>query len=122
MILGFKTIHPVTKEPTGFVNKILQGKKIHSIREGNRWSEDWFIHFATGVRTKNYKQFHTATVKSVQDIVINNGHVIVEGIELNQHTIGLLAANDGFDSVEDFWNWFTEPVTGQIIHWTGYKY
>lgn len=33
-----------------------------------------------------------------------------------------LAKNDGFDSVEDFFAWFSEDFTGKIIHWTDLKY
>lgn len=30
--------------------------------------------------------------------------------------------NDGFDSLEQFWNYFTENKTLKIIHWTNFKY
>lgn len=48
MILSFKE---------QFIPKILDGTKIHTIREDkkNRWEAGKKIHFATGVRTKNYK-------------------------------------------------------------------
>jgi len=34
----------------------------------------------------------------------------------------ILAQNDGFPSVEAFFNWFSEDFTGQIVHWTERKY
>ena len=33
-----------------------------------------------------------------------------------------LATNDGFDSLEDFFEWFHEDFSGKIIHWTDLKY
>lgn len=36
--------------------------------------------------------------------------------------LNLLAKNDGFPSVEAFFEWFDEDFTGQIIHWTSLKY
>lgn len=33
-----------------------------------------------------------------------------------------LAINDGFDSVEDFFAYFSEDFKGKIIHWTPLKY
>ena len=34
----------------------------------------------------------------------------------------LLAMNDGFDSVEDFFLYFDESWDGEIIHWTPFRY
>ena len=33
-----------------------------------------------------------------------------------------LAIADGFDSIEDFFKYFTNDFTGKIIHWTDLKY
>ena len=33
-----------------------------------------------------------------------------------------LAKNDGFENEEDFWQWFNEPFSGVIIHWTNFVY
>jgi hypothetical protein len=131
MVLGFKTISPITKQPTKFQEKIVEGKKIHTIREGDRWRAGMKIHFATGVRTKRYTQFNSGIVTSVQNIHIappfekdgyTTGLILIDGNGLNEYTKSLLATNDGFDSINDFWLWFKEGIHGQIIHWTGYKY
>jgi len=37
-------------------------------------------------------------------------------------SIELLAKNDGFESVEDFWKWFNVEKTFRCIHWTDFKY
>lgn len=66
MVIGFKK---------QFVPKIKSGKKIHTIRrdEHNRWKVGRSIQMATGVRTKHYKQFHTAKCISIQKIFFNWG-------------------------------------------------
>lgn len=33
-----------------------------------------------------------------------------------------IAINDGFDSIEHFFQWFNKDFTGKIIHWTDLKY
>jgi len=32
------------------------------------------------------------------------------------------ALKDGFNSIEDFFNWFKEDFEGILIHWTNFKY
>ena len=123
MILGFK---PQFKEP------ILSGTKIHTIRadEKNRWRIGRIIHFATGVRTKNYEQFHEDACKYIQDIeisVVEKGSVAirmvyVDGRCLRGDEIYGLARNDGFKSANSFFEWFKDGFTGKIIHWTDFKY
>lgn len=138
MILGFKEKFPWGAN-TYFKNKIWASiektnfpsitPKLHSIREGDRWKAGMKIHMAYGVRTKNYNQFNKGIpeleyCKSVQEISISPGGLImIDGKGLNEYTKSLLAANDGFDSLEDFMKWFKKGLhKGQIIHWTDYKY
>ena len=132
MILGFKKVFQKTKTPTGFIGKIILGRKIHSIRAGSRWKAGMKIHFATGVRTPLYNQFNTGVVISVQKISISppvvhkDGYrtalILIDGKGINEYTKSVLASNDGFDSIDDFWNWFDKGIRGQIIHWTNFKY
>ena len=42
--------------------------------------------------------------------------------ELGANELKELAINDGFDSVEQFFQWFNEDFEGQIIHWSDKKY
>jgi hypothetical protein len=120
MVLGFKE---------RFVKPILERTKIHSIRtdEKNRWKPLILIHFATGVRTKNYNQFKLDTCKSVQTIEIiyyKNYFPIVkiDNRKLKFNEIIILAKNDGFNSLSDFFEWFNSDYKGKIIHWTDFKY
>jgi len=124
MILGFKP---------QFVEPINSGVKIHSIREDktDRWKEGNTIHFATGVRTKDYNNFKTDVCKSTQSIKIsyfigiffaNRITVYVDDRALNPFEISELATNDGFASTEDFFKWFDKDFEGKIIHWTDFRY
>ena len=121
MVLGFKE---------QFVPKILDGSKIHTIRrdEHRRWQKKVRIHFATGVRTKNYKQFKIGVCKFNQAIHTNaKEHTADLGLDGGMHKlsdkgIDLLAKNDGFDSTEAFWEWFNEDFHGVIVHWTDFVY
>ena len=130
MILGFKK---------QFVSKILSGEKIHTIREDkhNRWETGKKIHFATGMRTKNYNCFKIGICKSVQKIEITyKGNKIFVEIEGNPPYIWIqylkekythpnilkLAKNDGFDNIDDFFKWFDKDFTGKLIHFTNKKY
>jgi len=127
MILGFRTTDK-SGNKTGFVEKILDGKKVHSIRNGTRWRTGMSIQFATGVRTKIYKQFKIGTCSSVQSIKIrpsmdmSQSKVFIDGRELSVLEKQKLAWNDGFHNLVGFWLWFTEDVDGQLIHWSDLKY
>lgn len=149
MILGYKQKFPFNGQPTRFKEKIINGRKKHSIRNDytNRWKPGMMIQQAYGVRTKNYEQFATDQCVSLQDLRINelseeliqdypNSHVTVniDGkdryffILLDLKTlkdiqvIDLIAYNDGFDSTEDFFKWFGFAFKGKIIHFTDLRY
>ena len=110
--------------------------KLHSIRKGNRWKSGNSIQMATGVRTKRYNQFNRRIdglekCISVQviEIVYNDPNVLlkpmyvkVDGKKLNDSQIDILARNDGFESTQDFFNYFNEDFIGQIVHWTDLRY
>ena len=132
MILGFKK---------QFVDKILNGTKIHTIREdrNNRWKTGNKIHFATGIRTRNYNQFYQGTCKLVQDIEIihTTGYtqIFIDGnsyFDVFHHGFDNIyeytqllkefAINDGFDTVESFFEWFDQDFKGKLIHWTDFEY
>ena len=119
MVLGFHK---------RFVDGILAGRKIHTIRHGYRWSKGREIHMATGVRTSNYNQFnkkhpHLQVCKEIQTIEIIGAHnVTVDDVPLHRYQIEELAVNDGFKSSVGLFQWFKDDFYGQIIHWTDYCY
>jgi len=146
MVLGFK--QKIGKVETYFVEKILAfvyaeiakhfpNPKIHTIRQGNRWRKGMSIQMATGVRTKKYKQFNKglpdlSTCKHTQKIEIIWGkdsmgkHVLVliddEIVSNNKKIIDQLVVNDGFESKKQFFQYFNTNFSGQIVHWTDFKY
>lgn len=110
--------------------------KLHTIRrdEQNRWKEGMNIHFVVNGRTKDRFQF-APIVKcvSVQEIEIlhcpfpvdseqNHEIVSVDNKILKRAEIKLIAKNDGFESVEDFFKYFNQDFKGKLIHWTNLKY
>lgn len=119
MILGFKP---------QFVKPILDGSKIHSIRaDKNRlWKPGMTIHFATGVRTKNYKQFAKGVCIRVQHITMKMYYkypvIFISGQQIDRLIIDKLARCDGFIETKDFLNFFPDPFEGTIIHWTDFIY
>lgn len=123
MILGFKER---SKQP------ILDGTKIHSIREDkhDRWKAGRKIHGATGVRTKNYNCFFEDVCKSIQKIEIQHtvilgtrlSRITIDGVLQSTEQIEKLAINDGFKNRDDFFKWFDKDYTGKIIHWTDFRY
>ena len=108
--------------------------KLHTIREDktNRWKEGTKIDFFINVRTKNMFRFAPVLpVVSVQEIKIvydkvfgKNIHpdVIIDGVRLHPMKIDELAQNDGFDTIEEFFEYFNQDFKGKIIHWTDKRY
>ena len=122
MILSFKP---------RFVDKILDGTKIHTIREdkNKRWKPGRAIHFATGVRTKDYNRFAVGFCEGIQTIRIHyrnipkhSPDIYVDGILLSSDIVVKVAHNDGFNSTYDFNKWFSKDFEGIIVHWTDFKY
>ena len=133
MNLGFKP---------RFVPFIFSGSKKHTIRTDstNRWKAGMKIHFATGIRTKNYDCFKQGVCISTQTIEIvwkinNKGksneswgvQVYIDGNNVTNEAdiIDQLAKNDGFHDRKEFFEWEEwnkKYFKGKIIHWTNLKY
>lgn len=131
MVLGFKE---------QFVGQILNGTKIHTIRfdNKNRWKVGNKIHFATGVRTKKYRQFKLGECMSIQKILIirpskDEFEILVDERRLSIFECFDLSIRDGFTDIKEFIEWFL-PIKGcsfeygphtyraSLIHWTDFKY
>lgn len=108
-----------------FIPKYLDGTKIHSIRKGRRWRKGMTIHFYEKVRQKGMRKFRPDGIcNCVQDIVLScyARYVSIDGRKLTESEIDMLAHNDGFNSANDLFAFFSDNFTGQIIHWTNFKY
>lgn len=132
MIIGFKEQFP---------DKIIAGTKKHTIREDkcDRWKAGIWMHMATGVRSKKYNCFKGDICTGTQriDIEYRTGNLyneILVSIDSQYfydnftprakaiERMTELALNDGFDSIEAFFKWFSSDFTGKIIHWTSLRY
>lgn len=127
MLLGFKN---------QFVNPILEGEKIHTIRDDvhDRWQQGKTIHMCTGLRTKDLNIFNIKPCISVQKIVIDTYHEgicilnykhIIRHDWLQPTEIEILIRHDGFKRLSDFWEWFrsdSKMTTKKLIHWTHLTY
>lgn len=105
--------------------------KIHTIRPDapNRWKAGNKIHFVINNRTP--KRFQFAPViycTGTEKIVIKHSGeswrrmVSIDGWLQTKQELIALARNDGFESVDDFFAYFSEDFEGKIIHWTGFRY
>ena len=134
MILGFKKKF-ANGQLSNFKEKILEGIKIHTIREDKpkRWRAKRSIQMC--YRGKNYSVLdefnkglpHLQRCTGVQEIEIkthgNQKVIIINGRQLGLVEHLLLAKNDGFEDVHDFYRWFSMvEFKGRIIHWTDYRY
>lgn len=122
-----------------FIAKDKLSHKIHTIRddEKDRWQPGTKIDFFINCRQKNMFRFAPSiTVVSVQlieivyytdrEVLLNDlppkKRVAIDGNILKEAEILQLAQNDGFDTVEEFFEYFNEDFTGKLIHWTDKKY
>jgi hypothetical protein len=121
-----------------FVAKDKVHHKIHTIREDtkDRWQAGMKIDFFINCRqpsmfrfapilpvvsTQNIYITYTKAKKAmvfIDDICFYMQDFSVEG----NHKMLHLAQNDGFDTIEDFFDYFNKDFTGKIIHWTDLKY
>jgi len=115
-----------SRKPTNFEEKINNGIKIHTIRldKHDRWKTGIKIHFATGARSGNYNCFKEGACIDTQKIKIKGRRVFIDHVDCTWEEVEVLAKNDGFDSLDDFWAWFDKysPFNGKIIHWTKFLY
>lgn len=127
--------------------EVFENQKIHTIREdkNNRWKPGTMIDFFINARTKQMFRFAPriavvstqkvemiwtgkATPIPTIDIWID-GECYVANYEpeynssqQRQTRMEELAYNDGFDTVEEFLEYFNTDFTGKIIHWTDKRY
>lgn len=143
---GLESIYPVNQDYHDYImrhnmkfgkdwdkleSKILPNyqAKIHTIRrdKSNRWKEGINIHFVINNRTKDRFQFAPIfKVTKIQKIEIYHvgcfAQVKIDNKVLPADKHLQLAINDGFKSVEYFFEFFNSDFVGKIIHWTNHKY
>ncbi|MBY0488179.1 MAG: hypothetical protein K2P85_13480 [Flavobacteriaceae bacterium] len=128
----------------GFKNSNPFNAKLHSMREDkkDRWKPGMIIDFFINNRTKDMFRFAPRIpVISTQKIEItwisnfrnlqpsklspkrfNYLEVIIDDRLIEIKEVHELSQNDGFDTIEDFFDFFNEDFKGKIIHWTDKRY
>jgi len=108
--------------------------KLHTIREdkNNRWKPGVMIDFFINARQKNMFRFAPRIpVVSTQKIEIfyftdwpcvDQPAIYIDGKFLPYEQWLELAQNDGFDNIQDFFEYFNTDFSGKIIHWTDKRY
>lgn len=109
--------------------------KLHTIRRGHRWKRGMKIHMAINNRTANRFQFapviqcvsvqdieikHTGYAPNYPLVMVHNGKHLMNPLGYDE--IYRLAINDGFETIDQFFEYFNEDFEGQIVHWTKLKY
>lgn len=120
-------------------------QKKHTIRTdaANRWRAGMGIHFVINNRTPNRLQFLPVlpciSVQKFEVIYMMYGSYTIVKVFIGNKFYGkamlkdckvtdisngmeVISINDGFDSVNDFLEYFSDDFTGKIIHWTDLKY
>lgn len=106
--------------------------KIHTIRRDpeNKWREGTDIQLIIQQGEPDEFQF-APTIKclGIQRIQIDYSNLINEGpavfidYELvDKETLAKLVVNDGFATIAEFFYYFNEEFSGNLVHWTPLKY
>ena len=135
MRLNFSTKMPFDKKiETHFEDKILNGTKIHTLRNdpNGRWRAGRAIQFTNGERFKP-NTFKIGECISVQDVnltfepkheggIFGTLSICVDGTFLSKKDMGVFIKNDGFEQPTDFLWWFFPQGFGSVelklINWT----
>lgn len=118
----------------------LENPKVHTIREdkADSWKAGTKIDFFINCRQKKMFRFApvlpVVSVQKIEIVYYTNREILMNDLppnkailiddkkRLNDKEIEVLAQNDGFDTIEDFFAYFNEDFTGKIIHWTDLRY
>jgi len=107
--------------------------KLHTIRRDldNEWTAGIDIQLVININTPDEFQFApTLKCQSVQRIQIDYSNLInddgpavfIDYELLDRETLAKLAINDGFPTISDFFFYFNEEFTGNLVHWTPIRY
>jgi hypothetical protein len=110
---------------TGYVNPIDYGDvelqkyqpKLLTIRRKSLIKGDCYAYYTqNGGRFTPHIDYGSLRISDIATIKIENETVIVDGNEINADAIANLAALDGFDYVQDFFDWHGN-TEGYINYW-----
>lgn len=135
LLKQFVDLTPLNALATFEISKGLK-PKFHTIREDkkNRWRPGTTIDFFINARQKNMFRFAPRVpVVSTQEVFMTYAHNDIIEITIDDTYINNtleFAQNDGFDTWDDFFNFFyplikaspDECYRGKLIHWTYLRY
>lgn len=115
--------------------------KLHTIREdkNNRWKVGTKIDFFINARQKNMYRFapvlpvvriqnfeivyETSFYRKRYPVVFINNVMFYDAVgHINEYKMLDFVNSDGFDTIEDFFDYFDKDYVGKIIHWTDLEY
>lgn len=125
----FPAGHPKAGQPTGFVEKILSGEKIHTIRSNWKiWKKriDEVQHGKAVISLRYWSgaPYRSKQVEFYRIDFSNPGLEIITGSMLREY-IYTYSYHDGFDESQDFLYWFSKYADDEelgIIHFTPFRY
>ncbi len=129
----FPKSHKRAGEPTNFVELILSGIKMHTIRAGHNWKDADMLdpRIWTGKPySSKQKQIKEPFPAGCQDIFIRwcpaGVFIFIDGVLKSQSLLNTIAKNDGLTDV-DFDSWFFShgeygTFSGQVLHFTELRY
>lgn len=108
---------------TGFIDKILSGDKRQTIRRASpKWANVKAgdkLTLYTGLRTKQCRKLGEAVVESIMLIKLDSGYITIHkpkwDFTLDSSQVRDFVKADGFDSVEDFWDFFKEHYGWEAV-------
>ena len=108
-----------------FAEKVESGIKPHTIRD-NHWNGRHAkagdkLQLYTGMRTRQCRKLLDALCLGVWEIDIRDSNVRILNLtgwaKLSPAEVESLAIGDGFDSVDEFFEYFKEPADRVLIAW-----
>ena len=111
-----------------FAEQLRNGRKKHTIRTKTVAPGRELKHIIFPYQREKRECVLENKCVSIQRIEINPTRyvgmlqVIIDGRELSNDEVKLLAQNDGFRCPMEFWIYFSEAFKGYIIQWTDLKY
>lgn len=105
--------------------------KIHTLRRDkqNKWKKGKKIEFVIFEGTHIETCFSEGKCTGIQRVVLVPEAKEITLIDSSAkfgmrqiEDIEQFAKNEGFDSVEEFWEYYDKPEAYTIIHWTDFKY
>ena len=106
-----------------FERALKKGIKLHTIRQ-KPISNGTMLNHIVNPYSQNRRCVLSNFCVSTQIISIepSSRTIKVDGRELSKVNMERLSKNDGFASIEDFWNFFKKTYRGIIIHWSDLRY